>query len=420
MPDGNPLFDRSEHVRGLPRPLRFVSDLDCRIPLCELDPPLQWRLIRKAVMKFYLLAWWSACATMLAAHAPLSAASIVNVVESSVVQNSRQPQAAVRADGTIFVAFGADDTIYCCRSVEDGTAFQPPVRVGHLPALALGRRRGPRIVANDEAIVVTAISHDNGNLFAWRSTDDGESWSDPVQVNDSVKDCREGLHAMALAPNGNVFCTWLDLRSRGTEIFGSHSADGGASWSKNHRVYRSPSGTVCECCHPSATYHADGSLHVMWRNSLNGSRDMFLASSANDGQTFSQAKKLGQQTWKLNACPMDGGYLASTGSGKITTVWRRDNTVYRTDSADGAETVLGRGLQPWVAGTDDGAFIAWLSRLNGPLMYVVPGSATPRKVVDAAADPVIVSPVNANGPVVIVWETGTREDSSIKATIIRQ
>ena len=371
-------------------------------------------------MKFYLLAWWSACATMLTAHAPLSAASIVNVVESSVVQNSRQPQAAVRANGTILVAFGADDTIYCCRSVEDGTVFQPPVRVGHLPALALGRRRGPRIVANDEAIVVTAISHDNGNLFAWRSTDDGESWSDPVQVNDSVKDCREGLHAMALAPNGNVFCTWLDLRSRGTEIFGSHSADGGASWSKNHRVYRSPSGTVCECCHPSATYHADGSLHVMWRNSLNGSRDMFLASSANDGQTFSQAKKLGQQTWKLNACPMDGGYLASTGSGKITTVWRRDNTVYRTDSADGAETVLGRGLQPWVAGTDDGAFIAWLSRLNGPLMYVVPGSATPRKVVDAAADPVIVSPVNAKGPVVIVWETGTREDSSIKATIIRQ
>jgi hypothetical protein len=83
------------------------------------------------------------------------------------------------------------------------------------------------------------------------------------------------------------------------------------TWSKNLMIYESPAGTICECCHPSAAIDSEGQVLVMWRNWLAGSRDMYLVRSR-DGLTFSKPEKLGSGTWKLNACPMDGGGLAAS------------------------------------------------------------------------------------------------------------
>ncbi len=44
---------------------------------------------------------------------------------------------------------------------------------------------------------------------------------------------------------------WLDLREKGTVLYASKSMDHGETWSKNILVYRSPDGSICECCHPS-------------------------------------------------------------------------------------------------------------------------------------------------------------------------
>ncbi|GAB5443073.1 MAG: hypothetical protein Fues2KO_34220 [Fuerstiella sp.] len=356
---------------------------------------------------------------LLFVNANAYAGSVSDVVTSTTVESPQQPQAAVGSDGTIYVAFGSGDTIYCSRSADGGVTYQSPVRIGRLPGLALGRRRGPRIVVASGKVVVTAISHESGNLFAWNSSDHGRHWSGPLRVNDSAKDCREGLHAMAASSEGHVYCAWLDLRSGSTEIYGSHSADGGASWTANRRVYRSPSGTVCECCHPAVTYDADGRLSVMWRNSVAGARDMFVAGSMDHGRSFGPARKLGQETWPLNACPMDGGYLASADAGQLTTVWRRKDTVYRTDGPDHSEVRLGVGLQPWAAATGRGTWIVWLERRNGSLMYTAPDRKQPQRLTDAANDPVIAGPVQGPGPVVVVWESGEANHRLIRSQVLQ-
>ncbi len=73
----------------------------------------------------------------------------------------------------------------------------------------------------------------------------------------------------------------------------------------------------------------NGDLDVMWRNALDGSRDMYLISSHDGGKTFGGAEKQGAGTWKLNACPMDGGGVAFTAQGTVVTTWRaRANDVY--------------------------------------------------------------------------------------------
>ena len=114
-------------------------------------------------------------------------------------------------------------------------------------------------------------------------------------VNDVPGAPTEGLHALAADSKGVLFAAWLDKRGKGTQLYGARSTDGGATWSKNVHIYNSPEGTICECCHPSIAIDAAGQILVMWRNSMGGSRDMYLARSR-DGVSFSKPEKLGTGT----------------------------------------------------------------------------------------------------------------------------
>jgi hypothetical protein len=329
------------------------------------------------------------------------------IVRGSAQNAPKQPQIAVDESGAIHVTYGVGKAVYYCKSSDKGETFTGAVKIGEVPGLALGMRRGPRIVVAKEALVVTAIGHKDGNLYAWRSTDGGQHWSHPVQVNDSSRDAREGLHAMAKGPGENIYVVWLDCRDqkRGSRIYGAASTDSGKTWTANREVYHSPSGSVCECCHPSLAFGPLGQMYVMWRNSVNGSRDMYMTSSVDGGRTFSDAVKLGSGTWPLDACPMDGGYIAvSAKDGRIFTAWRRSNEVFRTASDKSSEERLGTGTQPWIAASSAGPYVVWLEKRPGRLVLQSPSESEPKQLAAQAVDPVIASGPGGAGPIVAVWE----------------
>ena len=162
----------------------------------------------------------------------LLAAGPTEVIPESF-RGATQPQAAISSDGSIHVTFGKSGTVYCATSRDGGKKFDPPVTVGSLPKLALGMRRGPRIAVGGDAVVISAISHADGNLMAWVSTDKGATWSDAVRVNSVTNAAREGMHAMAANGKGTVHAAWLDLRSGRTELRGATSHDSGRTWGEN-------------------------------------------------------------------------------------------------------------------------------------------------------------------------------------------
>ena len=73
----------------------------------------------------------------------------------------------------------------------------------------------------------------DGDVVAWRSMDDGKTWQGPVRVNDAADSAREGLHAMASGADGSIWCVWLDLRDKKSEIYATVSKDDGATWAAN-------------------------------------------------------------------------------------------------------------------------------------------------------------------------------------------
>jgi len=369
-------------------------------------------------------------ATTIFAQAPASRTEI---------PNAAQPQLTAGSDGRVWLVYGQageapvdhgahvaghgdgekqkgkghqpqerSGDVFVTYSKDGGATFTPSMKVARLPKIMLGMRRGPRIAAHGERLTVTVIADE---LIAFTSNDDGKTWGQPVTINEVATSAREGLHDLTGAPDGQAFVTWLDLRNGQMELWGASSTDGGRTWGKNEQVYMSPDKSICECCHPSALFDEDGNLAVMWRNSIEGSRDMWITTRAKGATAFSTARKIGEGTWKLNACPMDGGEILALGGGNFGAVWMRHGEVF-ISRGDSPEINLGKGKQPVAVNTgrappmvfwQQGADLVALHNLNG---------SVPMKQASGARFPSVVALSGGKG-VLLAYERGAKEATSV-------
>jgi len=282
---------------------------------------------------------------------------------------AHEPQIAT-SGSTVALTFGAGNAIYFSESHDSGQTSSSPVRVAEADVVPLTRHRGPPIVRSGGAIVISAVagktlSHEQhahglpseGDLKVWRSLDEGRTWAKGIVVNDVPGAPTEGLRSLAADARGNVFAAWLDKRGgNGTKLYGARSTDAGATWSKNVLIYQSPEGTICEYCHPSVAMDPGGQILVMWRNWLAGARDMYLARSR-DGISFANSGKLGQGSWQLNACPMDGGGLVASVA-KIVSAWRRGENVFLAEPGK-PEVQIGTGKDVAIALSAGQINVSW-------------------------------------------------------------
>jgi hypothetical protein len=171
------------------------------------------------------------------------------------------------------------------------------------------------------------------------------------------------------ADGKNVFAIWLSVEGKGQTVYGARSIDGGKTWAKNSLVYASPDKTVCECCKPSVAVKGN-SVYAMFRNWINGNRDLYLIKSDNGGSSFGRAQKLGNGSWKLNGCPMDGGGLVISKSGNPQTVWRREGKIYAS-SPGMPEKEIGEGRSCSMETINNTNIYTWTT--NGNIIILKPG-----------------------------------------------
>jgi hypothetical protein len=137
----------------------------------------------------------------------------------------------------------------------------------------------------------------------------------------------------------------------------------------------------------------DGTVHVLFRNNVDGNRDFYLATSKN-GDSF-QIAKLGQGSWKLDACPMDGGGMSEFG-GNIVTLWRREGQLYLARPG-AAEEPFASGRNAAVTLRKDGMYAVWMS--GEGIMVQAPGG--PARLLSKTGSFPAIAPA---GPVVVAWE----------------
>src|SRR4051812_16369185 len=234
-------------------------------------------------------------------------------INDHLIGKGQMPNIVTDKSGIIHVVYGSGDNIMYASSSDGGKQFSEPVAISALPELAASHMRGPQIAAASSRLIVTACT-EAGDIFSFTKSASGD-WEKGSHLNDVDTVAKENL--MALSADGQLaFAVWLDLRDKHNRLYGARSTDGGVTWQKNILVYASPDTTVCECCKPSVVVKGN-EIYVMFRNWLNGKRDMYIVASSDGGASFGGAQKLGSGSWALNGCPMDGGAIAISRDGSV-------------------------------------------------------------------------------------------------------
>lgn len=320
-----------------------------------------------------------------------------------IIANGRMPNMITDKKGNVHITYGTRDSIMYVFSTNQGKSFSSPQLVAVLPRLFANAMRGPQIATTNKRVLITACTT-TGNLFCYTKEAAGK-WTKATKVNVMDEVAKEGL--MSLSADGeNVYAVWLSaMVPKGQNVFGAKSIDGGKTWSKNMLVYASPDNTVCECCKPSVVVKGKH-VYVMFRNWLNGYRDLYWTESINGGNSFKQAQKLGMGSWKLNGCPMDGGGLAVNKNGVPQTVWRREGKIY-SSTPGSAEKEIGQGRGCTIETVNNKNVYAWTE--NGEVVLMK--AQGQKKVLGKGSLP-IVKALN-NEHVICVWENDKQIHGSI-------
>ena len=319
-----------------------------------------------------------------------------------VIAQGKMPNMVRDKRHNIHIVYGSGDSIMYVFS-KDGKNFTTPSLIAVLPKVFASATRGPQIAASDRGIIVTACTS-AGNIFSYTKEASGK-WTKAKKVNDVDEVAKEAL--MALSADGSLtYAVWLGVKDpKGQSIYGAKSDDGGRTWSKNELVYASPDSTVCECCKPSVVVK-NNSVYVMFRNWLNGNRDLYLVKSSDGGKSFEQAQKLGEGSWKLDGCPMDGGGLAVDDNGTAETVWRRQTKIFAS-TAGKAEREIGEGRGCTIETINGKNIYAWSD--NGKVIVLEPGGI--KKDLGKGSLPILKALNNDN--VLCVWENDGHIHSSV-------
>jgi hypothetical protein len=203
-------------------------------------------------------------------------------------------------------------------SHDGGDTFGPPIAVNSgKGAVSAGGENGPSLYAkgmNVYALWQQRTGNDPAVIALGHSANMGASFEPPVIVSDKPASDKSfsGFASMGVAPNGDIYAVWLDGRDGGANppgtfsVYLARSRDRGKTFEKNVRVAT----LACPCCRPSLAFGPEGQVAVSYRRvSQEGERDIAVATSPN-GQTFAEPVRIGEDHWKIEACPEAGASMA--------------------------------------------------------------------------------------------------------------
>lgn len=330
---------------------------------------------------------------------------VTNNSSETIIAAGKMPAITNDENKIIHLVYGNGDSIMYTSSNNKRHSFSSPELVDTLRNLVASATRGPQIAKTKNGIAIIAVNQ-AGDVFSYIKNQN-HKWIKTAKINDADTTDKEGFIGLSSDNENNLFAIWTDLRGdHHNKVFGARSIDGGKSWMKNILVYASPDSTVCECCKPSVIMKGNN-VYVMFRNWLNGNRDLYVIQSSDGGETFGQAQILGKGNWALNGCPMDGGGLVINNAGTLQTVWRRESKIY-TDEPGKEEKEIGEGKGCSIESVNGKNIYAWSNKDD--VVCLLPDGST--KILGKGNLPLLKSV--SNNEVICVWQ----DDAQIKSAII--
>lgn len=304
-----------------------------------------------------------------------------------IVTEGRDPMISVRASGALSLMSVNKGDIWVHTSHDGGDSFEHPVRVNDtIGEVSSHGESSPQmqVRTRSEFYVVWQTRRPGGDGSALRfsrSLNWGESFSKAIDVDSSTgAAASQSFFTMNVSPKGTIYVAWLDGRDRGkgrpgsSAVYIAKSVDKGVSFEKPVRVALD----VCPCCRPAIAFSNAGHAYVTWRGVLDKNvRDIFVASSADEGATWSAGTRVAEDNWVLNGCPHSGATMASMGKRlfiawhavrdrqpRLSLAWSDDNGKTFSARVDLSQAVLDPN-HPYLLQTGDRMAVVFQGRDSG-------------------------------------------------------
>jgi hypothetical protein len=218
-------------------------------------------------------------------------------------------------------------------SQDDGERFSQPVSISLHPDVATHAEGMPKIAfKNDRTIVVayekkapTAANKYAGSIYYITSTDHGKTWSPERYIHhDTVTGRSRSYFDIETLPDGEVGASWLDIK------IGLKSEGRSVRFAKTDRTNSFVNeilidSSACQCCRIDVYNDVNNNVYVAYRGLKKGHlgrtiRDMMIATSSDQGHTFTSPITIGPDNWNIDGCPHTGPSLCSNKAG-LFTLW---------------------------------------------------------------------------------------------------
>jgi hypothetical protein len=335
--------------------------------------------------------------------------------------------------GRLWLARVENQRLLVSRSDDNGVNFSSPVVVTPEPEdISIDGENRPKIaVTHDGAVLLTWIQSlpqkYSGNVRFVRSTDSGQTFSKPITLNDDGRVTSHRFDSMTIDGTGRVVVAWLDARDRdavkekgeafsGVSIYSAQSSDNGASFKANHRFQQH----VCECCRIGLTWTKEGPV-AFWRNIFGANtRDFAIADIDKGG-----VRRVTDDEWKIDACPHNGGDIATDGRDQLHLVWFTNGTTrqglfYKRIDGDWESQPMPIGNpaaqanHAFVAAEGRTVLLTWREfdgrSYSAQLMYSNDGGTSwskPRRLMESSGATDFPIPLIDGRKILIVWNTAT-------------
>ena len=217
--------------------------------------------------------------------------------------------ALTTAGDSVYMILGREHSLYVSRSTDGGETFSDPVSATGGHEVHILRVERPAISANDKGQVAVAwleLDFEAGNNKVWYalSNDSGQTFGSAQLVGEDPPG-ESAMVQLLLDSAGNPMLTWLS----GNDLRFARSTDQGKSFSAAKSIGQG----ACECCQPDLML-TENQLLIGYRglgNDESGAfRDAALIRSPDGGETFSPVSFATDSHWYINACPISGPSMA--------------------------------------------------------------------------------------------------------------
>jgi hypothetical protein len=232
------------------------------------------------------------------------------------------------------------------------------------PYIVADNSKGP--YAGNLYIGWTRWTLTNSELLFVRSTDDGKTWSAPIEIDNGPglpRDDNGALEGFAgtVGPDGTIYAVWGD----GQHIVLTTSKDGGRTFSKTRNIIQ----TAPIMFGVDAVARANGfpqigidprggkkggNLYVTWSDYRNGDVDVFCSTSQDHGKTWSPALRVNTDPQHDGADQFFQWMAVDPVDGSVNVVFydrradenNRKQTVTLARSTDGGKTFANYAWNP--------------------------------------------------------------------------